>query len=283
MRKILLIRGLAAAAFVGCAAIAYTQSTEPTKIETQKIGDNMYVIHNDYVPGNTTVLVTNEGVILVDDKFPQDGDNILAEVKKITNQPVKYVVNTHFHGDHAGSNPTMQKAGALVVTSEAARKRIIEAKQGGPSNITFHETGHIYLGGEQVDLHYLGRAHTDGDIVALFPKQRVLAAGDMYANDPGTPELVDFDGGGSAIAWPDTLNKALALDFDRAVPGHGTVTPKSGMAKFRDDTLKLRKDVHDMIAAGKTRADIEKYVRSTFGFQDFHVDRSLDGLIKELK
>jgi glyoxylase-like metal-dependent hydrolase (beta-lactamase superfamily II) len=196
---------------------------------------------------------------------------------------VKYVVNTHYHNDHAGSNPTMQKAGALVVTSEAARKRIIAAKQAGPSNITFHETGHIYLGGEQVDLHYFGRAHTDGDIVALFPKQRVLAAGDMYANDPGTPELVDFDGGGSAIAWPDTLDKALKLDFDRAVPGHGTVTPKSGMAKFRDDTVLLRKQVHDMLAAGKTKADVEKYVRAQFGFQDFHVQMSLDGLIKELK
>jgi glyoxylase-like metal-dependent hydrolase (beta-lactamase superfamily II) len=283
MHNALLIRGLGAAAFLGCALIAYTQGNAPAKIETQKIGDNMYVIHNDFVPGNTTVLVTNEGVILVDDKYPQDGDNILAEVKKITPLPVKYVINTHYHNDHAGSNLTMQKAGALVVSSEAARKRFVTAKQAGPSNITFHQTGHIYLGGEQVDLHYLGRAHTDGDIVALFVKQRVLAAGDMYANDPGTPELVDFDGGGSAIDWPDTLTKALTLDFDRAVPGHGNITPKSGMAKFRDDTAKLRKDVHDMAAAGKTRADIEKYVRTTFGFQDFHVQMSLDGLIKELK
>ncbi len=284
MQKITRVRLLAAAAFVGCATLAYTQAP-PTaaKLETIKLADNLYVIHNDFVPGNTTVLITNEGVLLVDDKYEIDGPNVVAEVKKLTSQPIKYVVNTHHHSDHSGSNALIQKLGAQVVTSEAARRRMVEGKQPGQSNVTFEQKGHIYLGGQTVDLYYFGRAHTDGDIVAHFPAQRVLAMGDSYANDPGTPELVDFPGGGSAIEWPKTLTKSLALDFDRAVPGHGTVVPKAEVAKFRDSTQRLSKRVHDMMVVKRSKAEIEKVVRSEFGFQDFHVEMSLDGLMKELK
>ncbi len=276
-------RLLAIAATIGLGALAYTQTQAPAKLSTVKLADNMYVIHNDFVPGNTTILITNEGVIMVDDKYPVDADNIVAEVKKLTNQPIKYVINTHHHGDHSGGNPTMQKLGAIAVSSDQARKNMIAGKQPGLTNITIEREGHIYLGGEQVDLYYFGRAHTNGDIVALFPKQRILATGDTYANDPGTPELVDFDGGGSAIEWPKTLTKELTLNFDRAVPGHGTVASKAELAKFRDSTQRLSTKVHDMLKAKRTKAEVEKVVRSEFGFQDFHVQASLDGLMKELK
>ena len=284
MRRAARFRLAAAAAFVGCAAVAYTQAP-PTasKLDVVKLADNMYVIHNDYVPGNTTALITNEGVLLVDDKFDVDGENIVAEVKKLTSQPIKFVVSTHYHGDHSGSNALMQKLGAKVVSSEAARKRMLEGKQPGPADVTIEQKGHIYLGGQTVDLYYFGRAHTDGDIVALFPAQRVLATGDTYANDPGTPELVDHPGGGSAAEWPKTLTKVLALDFDRAVPGHGTVASKAELAKFRDSTQRLSTRVRAMVRAKRSKAEVEKVLRSEFGFQDFHVERSLDGLMNELK
>lgn len=276
-------RLLVIATAIGLGALAYTQTQEPAKLSTVKLADNMYVIHNDFVPGNTTILITNEGVIMVDDKYPVDADNIVAELKKLTNQPIKYVINTHHHGDHSGGNPTMQKLGAIAVSSDQARKNMIAGQQPGLTNITIEREGHIYLGGEQVDLYYFGRAHTNGDIVVLFPKQRVLATGDTYANDPGTPELVDFDGGGSAIEWPKTLTKELTLDFDRAIPGHGTVASKAELAKFRDSTQRLSTKIHDMLKAKRSRAEVEKVVRTEFGFQDFHVEKSLEGLIKELK
>ena len=115
MRKTFLVRILAIAAFAGCARLAYTQAPPaPAKLETIKLADNLYVIHNDFVPGNTTVLITNEGVLLVDDKFPQDHDNILAEVKKLSQKPIKYVINTHHHGDHTGGNPAMEKICTLT-------------------------------------------------------------------------------------------------------------------------------------------------------------------------
>jgi glyoxylase-like metal-dependent hydrolase (beta-lactamase superfamily II) len=132
-------------------------------------------------------------------------------------------------------------------------------------------------------VHYFGRSHTDGDIVVLFPDHRVLAAGDMFTFGDATPELIDYAGGGSAKDWTRTLDGALQLDFDSVVPGHGNVTTKQEVRKFRDSTLTLRNRVHDMLAQNKSRAEIEKMLRSDFHFADLHVMVSLDGMMAELR
>jgi glyoxylase-like metal-dependent hydrolase (beta-lactamase superfamily II) len=284
MRKSSLVRLILAGLLLGGVWVAYTyQGPAPSKLDTQKIATDLYVIHNDRVPGNTTVLVTSDGVVMVDDKFPVDVDNILAEVKKVTSQPVKYVVNTHHHGDHSGGNAKLQAMGVQVVTSEQARQYMVDGKQSGLSNIAFEGHMHIYLGGKNVELYYFGKSHTGGDIVAYFPAQRAIAMGDMYTHGDGLPELVDYSGGGSAKEWTGTVDRALKLDFDTVVPGHGDVTTKAELAKFRQSTVSLRNKVHEMVAAKASRADIEKMLRSDFGFGDLHVNVSLDGLMAELR
>lgn len=284
MQKTILTRIFAVAAFVGCATLAYTQAPQTaSKLDVVKLADNMYAIHNDFVPGNTTALITNEGVLLVDDKFEVDGPNVVAEVKKLTQQPIKFVVSTHYHGDHSGSNALMQKLGAKVVSSEAARKRMVAGKQPGQSDVTIEQKGHIYLGGQTVDLYYYGRAHTDGDIVAHFPAQKVLAAGDMFAFGDATPELIDYAGGGSAKEWTKSLDGALKLDFAKVVPGHGLVTTKAEMANFRASTLALQNRVHAMLVAKKSKAEVEAMLRKEFHYADVHVMFSLDGLMQEMK
>jgi len=280
-KRTVLLVGLCLAA-VG--ADVYGQfGTEPAKLETIKLSDDLWVIHNDFVPGNTTVLVTNAGVILVDDKFEIDHANVLAELKKITSQPVRYVVNTHYHGDHSGGNAKLQALGAQAVSSEKARERMVSGKQAGVSDLTFDQRMHLRLGGKEVVLAYFGRAHTDGDIVALFPQHRVLAAGDMFAFGDRTPELIDYSGGGSAKEWPATLDKALALPFERVVPGHGVVTTREEMRKFRDSTQALFTRVKTMVGEKKTKAEIEKQMRTEFKWADLHVQMGLDGVIAEAK
>jgi cyclase len=256
---------------------------QAAKLDTIKIKDDLFVIHNDFVPGNTTVLVTSEGVVLVDDKFEIDHENIMAQLKKITNQPVKYVINTHYHGDHSGGNPKLQALGAQVITSQQARDKMVEIKQPGMANVTLDNTLRLFLGGKRVEVYRFGRAHTDGDIVVLFPDHRVLSAGDMFTFGDATPQLIDYPGGGSARDWTGTLDGALTLEFDQVVPGHGLVTTKQEMRKFRDSTLTLRTKVHDMIAGKKTKAEIEKMLRTDFKFADLHIQRSLDGMMIELQ
>jgi len=256
---------------------------KPATLDTIKIKDDLFVIHNDFVPGNTTVLVTNEGVVLVDDKFEIDHENIMAQLKKITNQPVKYVINTHYHADHSGGNPKLQALGAQVVTSQQARDKMVEVKQPGQANITLENSVRLFVGGKRIEVYRFGRAHTDGDIVVLFPDHRVLSAGDMFTVGDATPQLIDYAGGGSARDWPVTLDGALKLDFDQVVPGHGVVVAKQELRKFRDSTMSLKNRVRDMIAKKSTKAEIEKMLRTDFKFADLHIQRSLDGLLIELQ
>jgi cyclase len=256
----------------------------PAELDLVRVTDDIYVIHNAVVPGNITVLVTEDGVLLVDTKYAIDYDNVEAMLADITDQPIRYVVNTHFHDDHSGANQIFQSDGASVLASENARLKMLNAGRGeGLPDLTIADSATIHIGGTSVELYYLGRSHTDGDIVALFPDYGVLAAGDMYANDPGTPELVDYPGGGSARDWPRTLTRALGLDFDTVVPGHGTVASRDDMAGFRDETARLVELVQEMNRGGRGRAEIEAMLRSEFGFQDFHVTASLDGLLAELR
>jgi glyoxylase-like metal-dependent hydrolase (beta-lactamase superfamily II) len=255
---------------------------EPSKLDLIKVQDDLYVIHNAYVPGNVTALITNEGVILVDDKFEVDHDNIVAMLKTVTNQPIKYVINTHYHGDHSGGNAKLQANGTLAIASAQARARMVEGKMPGVVDITVQPRGSLHLGGKSAEIYWLGRSHTDGDVVVLFPQNRAIAMGDMYTNGEGTPQLIDYAGGGSAKEWTATVDQALKLDFDTVIPGHGSVVKKSDLAAFRESTVRLTQLITQMERQGKSKADIEKTMRSEFGWQDFHVQMALDGLFNEM-
>jgi cyclase len=280
-----ILAGLFSAAFCLGAPLAHAQlGAGPSKLEIIKVRDDIYVISNVAVPGLTTALITNEGVLLVDDKFEIDHDNIMKLLKTVTNQPVKYVVNTHYHGDHSGGNAKLQAEGTLAVASDQARATMVRVKQPGLPNITFKEHSSIHLGGKTVELYKVGRAHTDGDIVVLFPEQRVLASGDIFANGPGTSaELVDYDGGGSAKEWPKAVEQALKLDFDTVIPGHGLVSTRKDLEAYREKTIRFRDTLAQLVKAGKSKADIEAVVRGQFDWEDFHVQRALDGLINEFR
>jgi cyclase len=285
MRKASIIRLSAALLLAGGLWLAHTQQggPPPSKLDLVKIKDDLYVIHNDYVPGNSTALITNDGVILVDDKFDSDYDGILAQLKKVTPKPIKYVINTHHHGDHSGSNAKMQKMDVQIVASQHARENMVDGNQPGLPNVVFDHHAQVYLGGKYAELYYFGRSHTNGDIVVLFPAQRTLASGDMFTFGQDVPELIDYAGGGSGKEWTSTLDAALMLPFDTVVPGHGPVTTKAEMAKFRTSTLTLRNRVHEMLVQKKSRDDVSAMLKKDFHFAQLHLDRSLDGLMVEMR
>jgi len=282
MRKSSIVRLAAAVFSLGALFTAYTQfGNQPSKLNTIKLKDDLYVIHNDFVPGNTTALITNDGVLLVDDKFEIDHAGIMAELKKITDKPVKYVINTHHHGDHSGGNAKMQAMDAKVVASQEAREQMVIANQPGLPDIVIEHHAHIFLGGKNVALYHYGRSHTNGDVVVLFLADRVLAAGDMYTKGDDVPELIDYSGGGSATEWPNTLRSALQLDFDTVVPGHGPIATKQDMAAFRESTIRLVARVREMNRAKKSKDDIAMMLRTEFHWADLHLARGLNGVIEE--
>src|SRR4029453_511329 len=150
MKNRLILLTVLAVALAGGTYVRAQFGDKPAKLDVVKLKDDLFVIHNDYVPGNTTVMVTNEGLVLVDDKSEIDHASILAELKKISNQPVKYGIHTHHHGDHSGGNAKLQALGAQVVTSWQARQNMVDGKQPGLSNVTIDQKGSLYLGGKQV-------------------------------------------------------------------------------------------------------------------------------------
>jgi glyoxylase-like metal-dependent hydrolase (beta-lactamase superfamily II) len=177
----------------------------------------------------------------------------------------------------------MQAAGAQIIASEAAYRHFVDAKQPGPPTLTVVDRGFIHLGGKEIRLYYFGRAHTSGDIFVHFAADRVLAAGDAFTFGSTTPMLIDYQGGGSAKEWTATLDRALELDFDAVVPGHGDVTTKAEMRKFRDLTLGMRTKVHEMIVQKKTEAEITAVLKSDFQGAQLVFPGLLTGLLNELQ
>jgi glyoxylase-like metal-dependent hydrolase (beta-lactamase superfamily II) len=270
-------------ALVGAHLHAQGFGTSPAQLALVKLADDLFVIHNEFVPGNTTVLITAEGLVLVDDKYEVDHAGLMTHLRRLSKAPIRYIINTHHHADHSGGNARLQQLGARVVSSERARARMVSGGQPGAPELTFDTRLHLRLGGKAVDLHYVGRGHTDGDIVALFPQHRVLAAGDLFAYGDRTPELIDYAGGGSAREWTATLDRALTLPFDRVVPGHGVVTTRGEMQKFRDSTAALYTRVRTLVTQKQSRAAIEKMLRTEFRWADLHVQAGLDGVIAEAR
>ena len=285
MRKSSLLRVLVAALLLGGVWIAYTQQQRPPSVfKTNKIAADLYEIENvGSVAGNVTVLVTDEGLVVVDAKFDPDHDGIMAQIKTFTDKPIKYIISTHHHGDHTGGNAKMLAGGAQIISSEETRENMVDGKMPGIPTLAFERHTHIYLGGKNVELYHFGRAHTNGDTVVLFPAQRTIAMGDMFTYGDATPQLIDYAGGGSGKEWTRTLDSALGLNFDTVVPGHGGITNRDGVVKFRQTTVDVRNRVHEMNVQKKTKEEISKMLQADFHWGPLQMTRGLDGVIAEMQ
>jgi cyclase len=287
MSRTFVIRASAGGLFLLASWIAYTQNQgkQPPQLTLNKVKPDLYEIEGD--GGNVAVLVTNEGVILVDDKYEQDFDGIMAKVKSITNQPVKYVLSTHYHADHSGGNSKFLPI-AEIISTENARKNIVEHKQSNappgmvPARVVFTEETAVFLGGKEVRARYFGRGHTNGDAIIYFPQLLTIHTGDMMA---GTTPLIDYPGGGSLAEWAKTLDAAMKLDFDTVIPGHGAVTNKAGLLTYRNNVEKLRIRATGLIREGKSQEEVGKVIAAEYGWapNSLYFQWSLPGMMKELK
>lgn len=249
------IRTTAAALSLGGLWIALTQQPPPQPLTIEKLADDLHIIVGS--GGNVAVLSTEDGVILVDDKFDRNVPEILERVRSITHRPVRYILNTHHHGDHTGGNGTLAYA-AEIVAHDNVYTNMINGKQPGPPRITFSNRTTVRLGGKEVRMYHFGRGHTNGDAFVLFPRHRVLHTGDMFvANAP----FVDYSNGGSGIDWSNTIDHALQLDFDRVIPGHGPVMAKNELREWNAAWGSVRMRMSELKREGKSREDAAKALK----------------------
>src|SRR5215469_6359650 len=183
-RKPLVLRITFAALGIAGLWLAWAQQQPRQPLTIDKVTSNLWVIMGP--GGNVAVMPTSEGVIVVDDKYAQDAPDIMAKIKTVTDKPVRYVLNTHQHGDHTGGNEAMMAANAQILITKQARANMVEGKMPGLPQITFTDETQVFLGGKQVAAKYVGRGHTNGDAVVYFPSERVLHTGDLFVSQ-GAP------------------------------------------------------------------------------------------------
>lgn len=238
---------IVAAAFAAALAVMVASGQQPESLSIRPVKDGLFLING--TGGNVGVRVTGEGVILIDDKFPRNFAAIQDRVAEVTDQPVKYVINTHHHGDHAGGNVEYVKI-AEVIAHQNARDNMIKNEQAGPPRIVYTNETAVYLGGVEVRAYHYGRGHTNGDTVVFFPDLRTIHGGDLLH---GTAPFIDYANGGSSREWVTTLDRALELDFNTAIPGHGQVMTKADVRAFRDQFVAVRQRMTELIRSGVTK------------------------------
>jgi glyoxylase-like metal-dependent hydrolase (beta-lactamase superfamily II) len=273
MRKIVLSSVFVATAFTG------VQGQQSLSIEQVK--DGLYAIIGS--GGNVGVRVTSEGVILIDDKFPQDFAEIQELVSTVSDQPVRYVLNTHHHGDHSGGNVEYINI-AEIIAHQNARDNMVRGNQDAPPRVVFSDQTAVYLGGIEVRAFYMGRGHTNGDAVIYFPDLRTVHGGDLLH---GTAPFIDYGNGGSSEGWVATMNNILALDFDTAIPGHGAIMDRSDVVNFRNQMEAVRARMADLIRSGMPKSQASDGIRTqelswTMAENGLFMQRSIPGFYDEI-
>jgi glyoxylase-like metal-dependent hydrolase (beta-lactamase superfamily II) len=314
--KRLAILGACAVAFVLQASWAvYTQTAKPPgTLRTERVKGDLYIVSGE--GGNVALYTTTEGVVLVDDMFDRNHADILAQIKSVTSQPLRYVINTHQHDDHAGGDMKMLPI-AEVIAHKNVRANLADLKRPyyedtpgtpiGLPRITFSQELAVNLGGKEVQAYYFGRGHTSGDAVIYFPELRVIHTGDLFLatraggrgnaparqRPPGVPIYVDYVQGGSFLDWSKTMDGMLKLDFDTVIPGHGAVSTRADVVKFKADLETMRTRLIGLIKEGKTKPELAKILEDDYGWRSTGCPESpptggclqyqqLDALMKEL-
>jgi cyclase len=232
------------------------------EIKTNKIADNFYTL--DGQGGTISVLTGSDGVLLVDSQFAPLSDKIVAAVKAVSNKPIRFLVNTHVHGDHTGGNENLAKLGAVIIGRDEVRGRLVHpspAANGTPGKpaaaealpaISFDGPVTLHLDGETVRLIPVHNAHTDGDAIVQFVDRDIIAAGDVFRS-VGYP-YADLNNGGSLKGLIDSLGTVISLSGPntKIVPGHGVVVDRAAVIAHRDLLLTVRDKVAALVSQGKS-------------------------------
>ena len=288
MSRHLLAAACAAALVVLSAWSVFTQTPPPRPVSVQPLKDGLFVITGP--GGNVAAYVTADGVVLVDDMYERNADDILAKVRTVTDKPVKSVLNTHQHEDHAGGNTKMAPM-AENIAHRNVRANLLRLKQPWLPRVTFSQEAQVFLGGREVRASYYGRGHTGGDAVIYFPEARTIHTGDLFLSGPVIPRgrgganiFVDYAEGGSIVEWTHVLDEVLKLNFEIVIPGHGPVATRADLVKFKGDFEGMRNRVAGLLGQNKGKAEVSSALVDEYGWPAGGLAiAQVDALIDELR
>ena len=249
------------------------------KIEPIKLTDQLYVLKGK--GGNIGLFIGQDGVFMIDDQFAPLTPKILIAIKKITSKPIKYLINTHWHGDHTGGNENIEKEGALIVAHNNVRKRMSidqvvrgKTKKASPESalpvITFTDDMMMYFNNDDVLITHIHNAHTDGDAIIYFTKNNVLHMGDTYFQ--GKFPYIDLASGGSINGYIDGIEKAILLSNEetKVIPGHGNVANRSDLKSYLKMLNAIKSNIQKEIDNKATLQEVLVNKAITEGYKSFN-------------
>jgi len=238
----------------------------PIEIRTEQVADGLYVLFG--AGGNIGLSVGEDGAFLVDDQFAPLTEKILAAVAEVTDQPVRWVLNTHWHGDHTGGNENLGREGALIVAHENVYRRLNPAEfadlvgrsqQVAPEGlpvVTFDDRVTFHWNGEDIRVNHMPNAHTDGDALVFFSGADAVHMGDTFFN--GRYPFIDVDSGGNVDGVIAIADYVLGHTTGETtiIPGHGEISGRSSLQAYRDMLSTVRERVSGMVADGMTEDEV---------------------------
>jgi len=219
--------------------------------------------------GNLGVSTGEDGVFLIDDQFAQFAPAIIEEIASLSDGPIRFVANTHYHGDHSGGNEAMRETGASIVAHDNVRARMSTAQEnkfwgrtteatapGAWPNITFSQNMTFHFNGQTIDVVHVPKAHTDGDSIIYFREANVLHMGDNFFN--GLFPYIDIDGGGNVDGMIAALDRGLSMSNanTKIIPGHGPLSTAADMKASRDMLADVQARVKAKIDEGASLDEI---------------------------
>ncbi|HRC86077.1 MAG TPA: MBL fold metallo-hydrolase [Thermoanaerobaculia bacterium] len=248
---------------------AWAQNQDYSKVQIQTVAVAPGISMLLGAGGNIGVSVGEDGVFLIDDQYAPLTEKIQAAVKALSPKPVRFLLNTHWHGDHTGGNENLGKAGAMIVAHDNVRIRLSteqfmprfnEKVPPSPAIalpvVTYNDSVTFHVNGEEIYAFHVPPAHTDGDSIVFFRKANVVHMGDVFFN--GLYPFIDVDSGGSISGVIAAVDRVLAMVGDdvKLIPGHGPLAGKKELAAYRAMLAAVRDNVAKLVAAGKSEADV---------------------------
>lgn len=286
-------RTAAALLFAFATAAFAQQDFSKVEIKVTPVAGAIYMLEG--AGGNIGVSVGDDGIVIIDDQFAPLAPKIKAALASISKEPVRFVVNTHYHGDHTGGNEAFGES-APIVAHENVRKRLAagtpEADQppapaGALPVLTFNDRVTIHLNGEDIRALHVPHAHTDGDAAIFFSKSNVVHMGDLFFN--GRFPFVDIDGGGSVSGVIDGVESVLPKlpAGTKVIAGHGPIGSVADLRAYAEALRGMRGAVEAGLAAGKTPAQLkeEKVLErwSSWSWNFINADRFIDTLVRDVQ
>lgn len=247
-------------------SVVAQQNWDTVKIRPLKLTENLFMLTGS--GGNMGLLTGMEGNLLIDDQYAPLSEKIKTAIAALDKGPLRFVINTHLHGDHSGGNENFRKTGATLMAHDNVRSRMVKGttdRNGNPvaprnpdawPMVTFDHRLNVHLNGQDMELLHLDKGHTDGDVVIYFRSANVIHTGDAFVR--GRYPIIDRGSGGTYAGYINTLDiiYALANDQTRIIPGHGVLASRADVKKLRDVLVDIRDQVVAAIRKGTKIEDI---------------------------